>query len=38
MDFKVRFHISTLYTSHFIIQTLPTFQHPYLQESRKLDT
>ena len=38
MGYKVRFHISTLYTLNFIIPALPIFQHPYIQERRKLDT
>ena len=38
MDYKARFHISTLYTSNFINPILPTSQHPYIQETRKFDT
>ena len=39
MDYKTRFHLSTLYIYIISsIQTLPTFQYPYIQETRKIDT
>ena len=35
MDYKARFRISTLNSS---IPALPTSQHLYIQETRKIDT
>ena len=39
MIYKVTFHVSTLYIYKISsIQALPTFQNPYIQETRKIDT
>ena len=37
MDYKARFLISTLYTSISSIPALAMSQHPYIQETRKID-
>ena len=39
MIYKVTVHISTLYIYQISsTQALPTNQHPYIQETRKIDT
>ena len=39
MIYKFTFHISTLYIYQISsIQALPTYQNPYIQETRKTDT
>ena len=39
MIYKDTFHISTLYIYQISsIQALPTYQHPYIQETKKIDT
>ena len=38
MDYSVSLHISKSYISHFINSILPTSQHPYIQETTKIDT
>ena len=36
MDYKVRLHVSSLYTSNIINPTLNTSHHPYIQKQEKL--